>query len=598
MIVRPDLARFVVAAGASACGRRGSTANSMPVIRARAPGQLKEPGEPMFSPSFRTPRRQVSIRDVLASVAGLLVLASAGPSAAAACEGLRDLKLPDTVIKSAEVTSAGGFAGLGAVRTPDLPAFCRVVASVKTAPGSDVGVEVWLPLQGWQGVFHGNGNGGFGGVLASGYGPMTAGLRRGYATAVTDTGTSPATPLEGDALIGQPQKWRDWGRRSTHAMTVAGKAIAAAFYGAPVRRAYYTGCSTGGQEGLIEAQYYPDDYDGILVGAPVINRTWGHGAVLWDDLAANLRPGHRLSDLKLRLLGNAALARCSAAGSGLGGDPFVADPKACRFDPGVLACRDGDRNDCLTAQEVATARAFYSGPVSKAGRPLFHGWLPGSEATGQFDWAFLQSRPDDQPPFVSLFKWVFGRDWDWSGFQVERDMARVDAALGPVVNDATRGNLRAFRARGGKLIIYHGWADSLVPPDQTVAFYDRVARDAGGVAQAQGFARLFMVPGYSHCGGGAGPDVFNSATGSAVPPPSTTPQHDLFAALADWVEAGTAPRQVVATRYADRSPAKGVAMQRPLCAYPAKAWWRGAGDTNAAASFVCSTSKPTQAQRP
>jgi hypothetical protein len=232
--------------------------------------------------------------------------------------------------------------------------------------------------------------------------------------------------------------------------------------------------------------------------------------------------------------------------------------------------------------------------VGKGGRPLFHGWLPGSEATGFFDWKFLQSRPNGQPPFVSLFKWVFGRDWDWSGFHVERDMAKVDAALGPIVNDATRGSLQAFRAKGGKLIIYHGWADSLVPPDQTVAFYERVARDAGGLGQAQSFARLFMAPGFSHCAGGPGPDVFNSATGAAVPPPSLTPQHDLFAALVAWVEGGPAPAQVISTRYVDGSPAMGVAMQRPLCAYPAKAWWRGTGDVNDAAHFVCAIARPRE----
>lgn len=543
-------------------------------------------------PKLPGTRRGPSARGLLASAAGLLALAIASPGAAASCESLRDLKLPNTVIRSAEAVPAGGFAAMGPVRAPDLPPFCRVVASVRAEPGSDVGLEIWLPLSGWQGVFHGNGNGGFGGVLASGYGPMTAGLRRGYATAVTDAGTAPATPLEGDALIGQPVKWRDWGRRSAHAMTVAGKAIAQAFYGAPARRAYYTGCSTGGQQGLVEALYYPDDYDGILVGAPVINRTWGHGAVLGNDLAANLKPGHRLSEAKLRLLSNAALQRCGTAGSGLAGDPFIGDPKACRFDPGVLRCRGGDRDDCLTAAEVATARAFYSGPTNRAGRPLFHGWLPGSEATGHFDWNFLQSRPNGQPPFVSLFKWVFGGDWDWSRFRVERDMAKVEAALGPTVNDATRGSLRDFQARGGKLIIYHGWADSLVPPDQTVAFYERVAREAGGLDQAQDFARLFMAPGFSHCAGGPGPDVFNSATGSAVPPPSLTPQHDLFAALTGWAEGGEAPDQVISTRYVESSPAKGVAMQRPLCAYPAKAWWRGAGDKADAASFVCSVSRP------
>ncbi|MCR5879246.1 tannase/feruloyl esterase family alpha/beta hydrolase [Phenylobacterium sp. J367] len=426
---------------------------------------------------------------------------------------------------------------------------------------------------------------------------MSAGLRRGYVTAVTDTGTAPATPLAGDALIGQPVKWRDWGRRSTHAMTVTGKAVAQAFYGTPARRAFYTGCSTGGQQGLIEALYYPEDYDGILVGAPVINRTWGHGAVLWNDLAAHLKPGHRLSDAKLRLLSDTAVQRCGGAGSGLAGDPFIGDPKACRFDPAVLACRDGDRADCLTAAEVATARAFYSGPTSRAGRPLFHGWLPGSEATGFYDWTFLQSRPNGEPAFVSLFKWVFGAKWDWSGFQVERDMARVDRALGPIVNDATRGSLRDFRARGGKLIIYHGWADSLVPPDQSVAFYDRAARDAGGLDQVQDFARLFMAPGFSHCAGGPGPDVFNSASGGAIPTPTLTPQHDLFAALETWVDGGPAPAQVIATRYVGGQPAKGIAMQRPLCAYPAKAWYRGAGDPNDARNFTCAVVRPRGAGR-
>jgi hypothetical protein len=541
--------------------------------------------------SLANPRGQ-SIRRSLAWAAGLVALGTAAPSIAGTCEALRGLKLPDAVVRSAEAVPAGGFAGMGALRTPDLPAFCRVVASVRTEPGSDVGVEIWLPLSGWQGVFHGNGNGGFGGVLAAGYGPMSAGLRRGYATAVTDTGTAPATPLDGDPLIGQPVKQRDWGRRSTHAMTVTGKAIAQAFYGGPVRRAYFSGCSTGGQEGLIEALYYPQDYDGILVGAPVINRTWGHAAVLWNDLAAHRPPGRPLSDSKLRLLSQTSLATCGALGSGLAGDRFIGDPKACRFDPGVLQCRDGDRDDCLTASEVATARAFYSGPTDKAGRPLFYGWLPGSETTGHFDWKFLQSRPNNQPPFVGLFKWVFGRDWDWNSFQVRRDMAKVDAALGPIVNDATRGNLRAFQARGGKLIIYHGWGDSLVPPDQTIAFYDRVTREAGGLAATQDFARLFMAPGFSHCAGGAGPDIFNSVTGSAVPPPTLTPQHDLFAALTAWVDGGPAPSQVISTRYAEGTPGKGVMLQRPLCAYPAKAWRIGDGDPRLASSFVCSVARP------
>jgi hypothetical protein len=534
------------------------------------------------------------LRRALAPVAALLALGLASSSHAATCEALADLKLPDTVIKSASTIPAGGRSGLTSPNAGDLPSFCRVVVSVRGAPDSDVGVEMWLPRTGWNGVFHGIGNGGFGGILSSGYGAMEAGLRRGYASAVTDAGTAPATPLDGDALIGHPRKWKDWGRLSTHIMTVAGKQIAEAYYGARPGRALYTGCSTGGQEGLIEALYYPEDYDGILVGAPVINRTWGHAAVLWNDLAANQQPGHRLTAAKLGILHEAVLAACGDRGSGLKVDAFLSDPKACRFDPAVLTCRGADTAACLTPAEVATARAFYSGPTDRAGRALFYGWPLGSEAPGRYGWDFLQSRPNGQPPFVSLFKWVFGPDWNWAGFEVERDMRKIDAELGPSVNDATRGDLRAFRARGGKLIIYHGWADSLVPPEQTIAFYDRVARDAGGVTEAQTFARLFMAPGMGHCGGGPGPDAFNAAAGATRPLPSTTPTHDLFAALAEWVERGAAPEQVIATRYDDASPTARVAMQRPLCAYPAKAWYRGDGDPNDARNFACSVARKTR----
>lgn len=533
----------------------------------------------------------MSRRSMLGSLAVATGLALAAPSHAATCESLGDLKLPDTMIVSAEEMPAGGFEALGAFRSADLPAACRVVAMVKAAPDSSVGLEMWLPKAGWEGVFHGNGNGGFGGDFTGGYPAMTTGLKRGYATAVTDAGTAPATPLNGEALAGHPRKWRDWGRLSTHQMTVTGKAIAQAYYRRPVTRSYYSGCSTGGQEGLIEALYYPNDYDGILVGAPVINRTWGHAAVVVSGLAANLQPGHALPDAKLRLLNAAVLESCGGLGSGLAGDPFLGDPKACTFDPAVLTCKGADDGACLTANQVKTARAFYTGPTGQRGRPLFFGWPRGSEAPGTFGWNFLQTLPDGKPPFASLFNWIFGPGWDWRGFKVERDMKTVDARLGPIVNDATRGSLRAFRARGGKLIIYHGWADSLVPPDQTIAFYERAARDAGGMAKAQTFARLFMAPGLMHCGGGSGPDAFNSASGMPRPP-SATPQDDLFAALEDWVGQGAAPDQVIATRYKEGGPAKGVAMQRPLCPYPAKAWYLGHGDKNDAANFRCAVAKP------
>ncbi len=544
--------------------------------------------------------KRVSGVSLLAAGSLSLLLLGAPPAAGktigvadagAKCRSLVNLRLRDTTIVSAVLVDDPA-ATFKSSALSDLPPFCRVVARVKSAPDSDIGVEVWLPVRNWAGVFHGNGNGGFAGTLSAGYGSMLSGLRRGYATATTDTGTAPATPLDGDPLIGHPRKWKDWGRLSTHVMTVTGKAIARAYYRRGASRSYYTGCSTGGQQGLIEALYYPRDYNGILVGAPVINRTWGHAAVLWDFAAANRMPGSLLSEAKLRLLNTAATLSCNRRGYGFAGDAFISDPLACRFDPAELACRASDTGECLTSQEVATARAFYSGPTSRDGRPLFYGWPVGSEAPGRYGWSFLQSAANGQPQFGALFKWVFGADWTWRDFAFERDMPIVDEALGPSVNDATRGSLRVFQALGGKLIIYHGLADSLVPPAQSVAFYERQARELGGMASLRRNARLFMVPGVMHCGGGSGPDSFNSALGGLAPPPSIDARYDLFTALADWTERGKAPEKVIATKFAAAKPTQ-IEFQRPVCAFPKTTKYNQIGSLRAAASFVCAV-KPGQ----
>ena len=514
------------------------------------------------------------------------------PSWAAACEDLVNLKLADTTIKSAESIPAGDYTTSDKVTRKDMPAFCRVVASVSAAPDSDVGLEIWLPRESWKGVFHAIGNGGYSGVLAYNYGAMEAAIKRGYASAVTDMGTAPATPLNGDALVGHPQKWKDWGSLSTHVATVVGKQIEKAFYGADAKHAYYSGCSTGGQQGLIEAQYYPEDFDGILAGAPVVNRTWGHAVAVWDYQAANLKPGHKLSDAKLALLTKSAVAACGAKNNGLKSDPFIADPTGCDFDPAALACKGAAAADCLSAEEIETAKAFYTGPVDKAAKPLFYGWAPGSES-GPFNWGFLEApgNAPGEPGFDGLFKWVFGADWNWRDFNVESDMAKVDAALGPTLNGATAGDLAKFRDRGGKLIIFQGWADPIVPEFQTVDFYKKVVSEFGGETKAQEFARLFMVPGMGHCFAGACPNRFDSTAFGGLWPPSNDAAHDMFTALAHWVEDGVAPTQVIATKYVGNDASKGVEMQRPLCPYPQRAWYKGDGDTNDAANFTCAVDK-------
>ncbi|MEG3181291.1 tannase/feruloyl esterase family alpha/beta hydrolase [Sphingomonas sp. LT1P40] len=506
--------------------------------------------------------------------------------AAARCTALAGLKLRDTTIASAALVPAKSPETTIAGDVPGYRSFCRVVARVRSEPGSDIGVELWLPAQGWTGVFHGNGSGGFAGTFALGYSGMVEGLRRGFATVTTDAGTAPATPLEGDALIGQPRKWRDWGRLSTHVMTMTGKAITTAFYGQDARRSYYTGCSTGGQMGLIEALHYPGDYDGILVGAPVIDRTWGHAAVLWNYASANSTPGRLLSEAKLKLLNKAAIAGCWRQGHGLAGDRFISDPMSCKFDPRVLQCKGAASDACLTEGEVSTARAFYSGPTDRDGKPTYYGWLPGSEMPDTFGWSFLQKPINDQPPFGALFKWVFGPNWDWKNFDFDRDMPTVNARLDPIVNDATRGSLAAFAARGGKLIVYHGLADTLVAPGQSVAFFDRHAAQMGGAGKLADSARLFLAPGMMHCGGGTGPDAFNATLGIPPRPPSDDAQHDLFSALIAWADKGEVPDRIVATKFGSEDAGK-IDMQRPLCPYPQRAVYRGTGSTLSASSFRC-----------
>ena len=395
---------------------------------------------------MRNDSHTLPLFQMLAS-ASVFSLVLAQPCWAASCEDMVNLKLPNTVIKSAQQVGAGEFIVPGRGKLSDLPAFCRVIALVQSAPDSDINVEIWLPSDQWKGGFHGNGNGGYAGTLAAGYAGMEAGLRRGYASATTDMGTAPASGLNGDPLIGHPQKWKDWGMLSTHVMTATGKAIVKAFYGEDAKHSYFSGCSTGGQQALIEALYYPEDYDGILAGAPVINRTWGHAVAIWDYSSANLQPGHKLSDAKLALLHKAALSACGEKSNGLASDPFISDPLTCKFDPAELTCKGEASDSCLTAAEVQTAKDFYSGPTNHAGHATYYGWEPGSEVPGRAGWGFTQSAPNSEPAFDGLFKWVFGRDWNWRTFDFDRDMPKVDAELGPALNGVIRGNMTVFGAR-------------------------------------------------------------------------------------------------------------------------------------------------------
>ncbi len=519
--------------------------------------------------------------------AAAIVGANSG-RAADACASLKDLKMEDATITAAESAPAGPFTATDSKTYPNLPAFCRVTATVSPVHDSAIRLEMWLPEDGWKGVFEGTGNGGYGGVFNDPI--LAAGLRRGYAVINTDEGTAPATPLNGDAIVGHPVKWRDWGFRSTHLMTVAGKQIASAFYGKEPNHSYFTGCSTGGQQALSEAHLYPADYDGIAAGAPVISRTHLHAAFVWSRQAAERSPGARLGHEKLALLQKSVVAACGRSAGGVASDTFVDDPLHCAFDPASLVCKAADAPDCLTSEQVETVKRFYDGPKNpRTGEQIYPGWARGSEGPA-FGWALEEGDAPfslKEPAFDSLFKWVFGAGWDWRSFDFDRDMAETDAVLGPDVNGNTVANIDAFKAHGGKLLIYHGWADSIVNPLDTIAFYETLAKAAGGQDKLQSSARLFLLPGVEHCGsgGGEGPDAVGSEHG--LPAPEVDAEHDVLAALARWVETGTAPERLIATKFEGDNPTKPIVMQRPACPYPKKARYTGSGDTNAAASFVC-----------
>jgi feruloyl esterase len=483
-------------------------------------------------------------------------------ASAANCEGLATLPLPHATIGTAELVPAGTFTPKGPAPIHDLPAFCRVAAVLKPSPDSNIRIEVWMPVSGWNGRYEGTGNGGYAGEIS--YDALADGLRRGFAVANTDMGTAPSSPENGDSLIGHPEKWTDWGWRSTHEMTVAAKRILRAYYGRNPARSYFASCSTGGEQGLMEAQRFPYDYDGIIAGAPANNRTRLHMDILW-----NYKVAERIPADKLPAITRAVLQTC-ASEKAVASDGFLSSPSDCHWDPGSIVCKSGDAPNCLTTAQAEAVRSIYDGPENPVTHASIYPGLPRGSESG---WQDLISRAKNAP-YDSLFKWTFGPTWNWRKFDFNRDVAKVDAKLAPVVN-ATDPNLHTFKTHAHKLLTYHGWADWLVAPQESVNYYksveDTQTRAAArhhrsNAEETQEFYRLFMVPGMSHCGGGPGLNTL-----------------DALPALELWVEKGIAPQKIIAKRMNKNT----VEMTRPVCPYPQTARYNGTGNPNDAANFSC-----------
>ena len=478
------------------------------------------------------------------------------------CETLSSLNLPDTTITLARAVEAGTFAppGSGAAMAPGLlvtlPAFCRVAATLKPTSDSDIKMEVWLPASGWNGKLQAVGNGGWAGTIS--YPAMAQALRRGYATTSTDTGHSGP---RGAFALGHPEKFIDFAYRSEHEMTVKAKAVIDAFYGSAPKYSYWNGCSTGGRQGLAEVQRYPNDFDGVIAGAQANPRTHLNAWQLSIAQAALKDPAAFIPREKYPVIHKAVLAACDALDGVT--DGLIDDPTRCHVDPQVLACRNEDGRECLTARQVETARTIMRPAKTSRGEDVFPGYAPGAE----LGWGALVGGPEPTSLAVDQYKFVVFKDanWDWRTFNIDRDVAIADKVDNGTIN-AIDPNIQPFTQHGGKLLLYHGWADPLVAPGTSINYFNRVVKALGGASKTAASVRLFMVPGMGHCGGGDGPNTF-----------------DAVSVLERWVEQGQPPDRIVASHVTNGA----VDRTRPLCPYPQVAAYKGTGSTDDAGSFIC-----------
>jgi tannase/feruloyl esterase len=495
------------------------------------------------------------------SAAALLVAAAAAPASGATCESLRAVTLKDATVTRAEVVPPGKFSppdggrrGQGRGNAyADLPEFCRVAATLTPSSDSDIKIETWLPANGWNGKFQAVGNGGWAGVIS--YAAMADALRAGYATASTDTGHVGG---RGTFALDHPEKLVDFSWRSEHEMTVKAKALVQAFYSTAPTRSYWNGCSTGGRQGLKEAQMFPNDYDGIIAGAPA-NRT---AISLWIAHAVLKDPASYIPPAKYPVIHQAALAACDAA-DGLK-DGLIDDPAKCRFDPAVLLCKGADGPSCLTEAQVGAAKKIYSPATNpRTGAELFSSLVPGTE----LGWGIQAQGPEPSANIYDQYRYVVFKDanWDWKTFDFDKDAARGDRPENVIMN-ATNPDMKAFFAHGGKLLLYHGWSDPQVPTLNTIKYYNGVVKNLGGADKAADRVRLFLAPGMGHCGGGEGPSVF-----------------DKVGPLVQWVEHGKAPDALPASHVTDGK----VDRTRPLCPYPQVARYKGTGSVDDAMNFEC-----------
>ena len=519
----------------------------------------------------------------LISIAVIGCFIAAIPVAAADCESLASLKLPDGKITSADVVAAGAFTPPGAggmlsggpggnAAFKATPAFCRVTATLTPSADSDIKIEVWMPVEKWNGKLAGIGNGVWAGNIS--YSALAEPLADGYATVATDTGHV-GDGMSGAFAAGHPEKLIDFGYRAVHEMTVKAKILIEAYYGKKEQRSLWVSCSTGGRQGLMASYRYPNDFDGISSMAPANPMVGLMISTMWANYASSKEPERKLAMPQLMAANRAYIAQCDEK-DGVK-DGIVSDPESCNFDPRSIVCKDGATNDCLTAGQAEALRDIY-GSVKNArtGEKVYAGFEPGSET--QF--MMLVTGNEPFPVSTSYFRDLVFADpkWDFKTYDYDKDI-EASRKYGSAVLDVPPDGPVKFLEGGGKLLLSHGWGDGLIPARSTIDFYQSLTSNLKD-EKLKDSVQLFMMPGVGHCGGGDGPGVVN-----------------MLSEIDRWVETGKKPERIIATRPA--APAKPAGkpgqqpqpqtqpMTRPLCPWPQVAAYKGSGSTDDAANFEC-----------
>ncbi|HYS08845.1 MAG TPA: tannase/feruloyl esterase family alpha/beta hydrolase [Myxococcales bacterium] len=505
-----------------------------------------------------------------------------GRSRPAACSDLASFTSEgNTTVTSATLVTSGTLVTPNNLTLTNLPVFCRVQGTSRPTSDSNIFFEVWLPSATWNGKFLSSGEGGYAG--APNYtrlgldGGLDELLRRGYATASTDTGHSASDTWW---AVGHRQRAVDYLYRAKHLVTVAAKSLVRAYYGRAATHSYFNSCSNGGRQALLEIQRYPDDYDGFVVGAPWNFQSHSNAGFVWNSQALSAA-GAAIPAAKLPAINNAVLAACDAA-DGLT-DGVIANPLRCSFNPDTLLCSGAETTSCLTAAQLGALKKIYAGPSNpRTGAKIFPGFMQG----GEDGWAGLVTNLNASGLGNGYFANLTFEDpnWDYASFDFDRNMAFADLKVG-LLGNAIDPDLSEARRRGIKIIQYHGWNDQTLQPEYSPQYYESVVSRMGGLRKTQSFYRLFMVPGMRHCYFGPGATSFG-AVGQQIPP-ARDAVHDIQTALEAWVERGQAPDQMVTTKYTDDAAAtRTVRLTRPLCSWPSVPRYTG-GDPNSASSFAC-----------